>query len=76
MYFFHASRFLQAFFWGGALKIPGSGKSTLVGALMLSAGAISERELMKRRKDLNYRVGWKLPWIPFESRVCFVIMNK
>ena len=44
---------------GGALKIPGSGKSTLVGALMLTAGAISERELMKRRKDLNAtHLGW------------------
>ena len=31
----------------------GSGKSTLVGALMLTAGAISERELMKRRKELE-----------------------
>ena len=55
MYFFHASRFLQAYFWWGALKIPGSGKSTLVGALMLTAGAISERELMKRRKALDFQ---------------------
>ena len=54
--------FYRPFFFGeeGALKIPGSGKSTLVGALMLTAGAISERELMKRRKDLisATHLGW------------------
>ncbi|CAK9045900.1 unnamed protein product [Durusdinium trenchii] len=31
----------------------GSGKSTLVGALLLATGTISERDLVKRRKDLE-----------------------
>lgn len=34
-------------------EMRGSGKSTLVGALMLATGAISDRDLVKRRKDLR-----------------------
>ena len=41
--------------WTQGFWTPGSGKSTLVGALMLATGAINERDLVKRRKDQLYQ---------------------